>query len=218
LRRSGELAAAREAGIKESFGFKNMIASYFPDFATIVMEQQYLVKATGHEDLTKDFVRLQSKEAYYTAPSYFTLNGVLYFNTITHGLGELLRYADRNAMAHGREVRLPFLSHDLVEFVFSLPATFKIRKGRTKWLLRESMKSRLPSAIINRTDKIGFEPPQQNWMETPAVKTAILEAKRILVEEKVLKPSVLNKEINPHTAHAANPFDWRYLSSAFLFK
>lgn len=218
LRRSGELVAAREAGIKESFGFKNMIASYFPDFATIVIEQQYLVKATGHEDLTKEFVRLQSKEAYYTAPSYFTLNGALYFNTITHGLGELLRYADRNAMAHGCEVRLPFLSHDLVEFVFSLPATFKIRKGRTKWLLRESMKDRLPSSIINRTDKVGFEPPQKSWMENEAVKDAIYEAKKMLVAQRVLKESVLNRQIIPHSAHAPEPFDWRYLSAAFLFK
>ena len=35
-------------------------------------------------------------------------------------LKELLRYSDRNSMAHSREVRLPFLSHKLVEFVFSL--------------------------------------------------------------------------------------------------
>ena len=38
------------------------------------------------------------------------------------GLEELLRFADRNSMAHGREVRLPFLNHELVEFIFSLPA------------------------------------------------------------------------------------------------
>ena len=55
----------------------------------------------------KEFVRAQSKKAYYTTPTIFTLNGVLYFNTCMHGLEELLRYADRNSMAHGREVRLP---------------------------------------------------------------------------------------------------------------
>ncbi len=41
------------------------------------------------------------------------------------GLDELLRYADRNSMAHGREVRLPFLSHELVEFIFTLAAEFQ---------------------------------------------------------------------------------------------
>lgn len=95
-----------------------MIAAYFPVFASVVLERQYLLKAIRQEDLTKDFVRMQSREAYYTPPEYFDLNGLLYFNTCTHGLEELLRYADRNSMAHGREVRLPFLSHELVEFVF----------------------------------------------------------------------------------------------------
>jgi asparagine synthase (glutamine-hydrolysing) len=108
---SKELKAAKEMGIEEKFDFKNVIAAYFPAFATITLENQYLLKALKHEDLTKDFVKLQ-QEAYYTTPDHFTLNGVLHFNTCTHGLEELLRYADRNSMAHGREVRLPFLSHD----------------------------------------------------------------------------------------------------------
>lgn len=212
-----EFAAAKELGISESFTYKNMIAAYFPAFASVVMERQYLLKAIRHEDLAKDFVRLQSKEAYYTPPEHFDLNGVLYFNTRTHGLEELLRYADRNSMAHGREVRLPFLSHELVEFLFSLPSNFKIRNGWTKWLLRESMKSKLPDSITWRREKVGFEPPQKSWMETDSVKDAIREAKRKLVDEKILKPEVLNKQVTPLSAHEADNFDWRYLSSAFLF-
>ncbi|MEQ1675447.1 MAG: asparagine synthase (glutamine-hydrolyzing) [Chitinophagaceae bacterium] len=218
LRKSKEVAAARELGINESFNYKNMIAAYFPAFASVVMERQYLLKAIRHDDLTRDFIRLQSKEAYYTPPEYFDLNGVLYFNTCTHGLEELLRYADRNSMAHGREVRLPFLSHELVEFIFSLPAHFKIRKGWTKWILRETMKSRLPDIITWRRDKTGFEPPQKNWMETAVMKDAIQESKRKLVNEKILKPDILNKPVTPLSAHEADNFDWRYLSAANLFR
>jgi asparagine synthase (glutamine-hydrolysing) len=218
LRRSGELAAAKEAGIQENFGIQNMIASYFPGFATIVLEKQYLLKAIKHEDLAKDFVIQQSREAYYTVPEHFTLNGVLYFSTRTHGLGELLRLADRNAMAHGREVRLPFLSHELVEFIFSLPAHFKIRKGWSKWILRESVKDRLPEEITWRRNKVGFEPPQREWMADPRIQEAIHEAKKLLVDRQVLKPSVLNKAITPHSAHSLSNTDWRYLSSTLLFK
>ena len=218
LLRSKELKAAREIGVNEKFGFKNMIAAYFPDFATIAMENQYLLKAIQHEDLSKDFVKLQSKEAYYAMPAYFTLNSALYFNTCTHGLEELLRYADRNAMAHGREVRLPFLSHELVEFIFSLPSKFKIRNGRTKWLLRETMANILPAEIVWRREKVGFEPPQKQWMESKQVQDAIQDAKKQLVAEKVLKPEVLNKKINPLSAHEANSYDWRYFSAAGLFK
>ncbi|MEP6514452.1 MAG: asparagine synthase (glutamine-hydrolyzing) [Parafilimonas sp.] len=213
LFRSGELKAAKENGVQEGFGFKNAIAAWFPDFATIVLERQYLLHALSQEDLTKEFVKLQSKEAYYSTPPYYSLNGVLHFNTFTHGLEELLRYADRNSMAHGREVRLPFLSHELVEFLFTLPSSFKIRNGWTKWLLRESMKEKLPKEIVWRKDKVGFEPPQKKWMENKGVQQIIMGAKEKLVKEKILKPEVLNKKIQPHDAHAADSYDWRYLTA-----
>jgi asparagine synthase (glutamine-hydrolysing) len=218
LFRSKELKAAKETGVQEKFGFKNIIAAYFPAFATVTLENQYLLKALKHEDLTRDFVKLQSKEAYYTTPDHFTLNGVLHFNTCMHGLEELLRYADRNAMAHGREVRLPFLSHELVEFIFSLPPKFKIRNGRTKWLLRTYMNDKLPEAITRRKDKVGFEPPQLQWMQHNKMQEMIQDAKNKLVNEKILKPEVLHKKIIPKAAHAADNYDWRYLSASLLFK
>lgn len=213
-----ELSAARELGIAEPFTWQNKIAAWFPSFASIVMERQYLLTAIRQKDLTKGFVQLQSKEAYYCPPDHFDLNGVLYFNTCTHGLEELLRYADRNAMAHGREVRLPFLSHELVEFVFSLPSHFKIRNGWTKWLLRESVKALLPESITWRKDKVGFEPPQKNWMEQSSVQEVIQQAKRKLIDEKILKPEVMGKKITALSSHEACNYDWRYFSAAVLFK
>ena len=214
LMSSGELEKAKEIGVKEKFEFRNIIASLFPDFASVVVERQYLLHALRQEDLSKEFVRLQSKEAYYSTPAIFTLNGVLYFNTCTHGLEELLRYADRNSMANGREVRLPFLSHELVEFLFSLPSHFKIRQGWTKWTLRKAMEKTLPSAITWRPNKIGLEPPQLSWMQLPAVMEMIHEAKRKLINEKVLKPEVINKKIRPSGAYDRDNYDWRYLVSA----
>jgi asparagine synthase (glutamine-hydrolysing) len=218
LSKSKEVKAAKEIGVTEKFDFKNIIAAYFPDFTTVVLEHQYLLKAIRQEDLEKDFVKLQSKEAYYTTPGHFNLNGVLHFNTFVHGLEELLRYADRNSMAHGREVRLPFLSHELVEFIFSLPSNYKIRNGWTKWLLRETMKNKLPESITWRKEKIGFEPPQKTWMQNKQLQEAIQEAKSTLVNEKILKADVLNKNIQPQASHEANNYDWRYFSAASMFK
>ena len=218
LTASNELEAAKELGITEKFGWKNRVAALFPEFATIFLERQYLLNALRHEDLTKDFTRLQSKEAYYITPEIFTLNGVLYFNTCMHGLEELLRYADRNSMAHSREVRLPFLNHELVEFVFSLPANFKIRKGWTKRLLREAMKDKLPAEIVWRKDKTGFEPPQQLWMQSNAIQNLIREAKQKLIDERILMPQAVNKKIEPKAAHEVANYDWRYLTAALLFK
>jgi len=214
LLKSGELKAAAQQGVKENFGFKNIIASLIPDFASVFLERQYLLNALRQKDLTRDFVRFQSKEAYYATPAIFSLNGVLYFNTCQHGLEELLRYADRNSMAHGREVRLPFLSHELVEFVFSLPSNFKIRNGETKWILRRSAENKLPAEIINRKDKIGFEPPQLIWMQLPEVKQMIVAAKKKLVEQKILKPSVLDRSIQASSAYEKDNRDWKYLAAA----
>jgi asparagine synthase (glutamine-hydrolysing) len=94
-------------------------------------------------------------------------------DTCITGLKELLRYADRNAMAHSREVRLPFLSHKLVEFVFSLPTEYLLHMGWTKYVLRRSMETILPSTICWRTDKIGYEPPQNRWLDLPGFKREI---------------------------------------------
>ncbi len=217
LLRSGELKAAKKNDVKETFGIKNVIASLFPDFASVVLEKQYLLNALQQEDLTHDFVKLQSKEAYYSTPDQFNLNGALYFNTCIHGLEELLRYADRNSMIHSREVRLPFLNHELVEFIFSLPSHFKIRNGWTKWLLRESVKNELPEEIVWRKEKVGFEPPQKTWMENEKIQEIIMEAKKKLINQTILKPEILNKKILPQPSYEANNYDWRYLSASILF-
>jgi asparagine synthase (glutamine-hydrolysing) len=132
------------------------------------------------------------------------------------GLEELLRFADRNSMAHGTEVRLPFLNHRLVEFVFSLPANFKIRDGWTKWILRQAMNKKLPDAIVWRKDKVGYEPPQQKWMTDPKLQEYIHESKRKLVNKGLLQQSLLNKKILPLPAHDSDNFDWRYLIAAQL--
>jgi asparagine synthase (glutamine-hydrolysing) len=119
-------------------------------------------------------------------------------------------------MAHGTEVRLPFLNHELVEFLFTLPPHFKIRQGWTKWLLRKTVEDKLPGSITWRKDKIGFEPPQRSWMENRDVEESIREGKKKLVDKGILDSSVLKKN-QPHTAYAADGVDWRYWSSSFLF-
>ncbi|MBC7510377.1 MAG: asparagine synthase, partial [Ferruginibacter sp.] len=82
---------------------------------------------------------------------------------------KLLRYAGINSLAHSREISLLFLSHELVDFLFSLPAEMKIKNGWTKWIMRETFQQELPLEIAWRKDKIGFEPPQKNWLENKEI-------------------------------------------------
>jgi asparagine synthase (glutamine-hydrolysing) len=63
---------------------------------------------------------------------------------------ELLLYADKLSMAHGLEVRVPYLDQEIVEYVERLSANFKIRNGTQKWLHRRVCQNLLPRAILKR--------------------------------------------------------------------
>jgi asparagine synthase (glutamine-hydrolysing) len=117
-------------------------------------------------------------------------------------------------MAFGRELRLPFLSHELVSFTFSLPSQCKLQEGFSKWILRKAIAPYLPNEIVWRTDKIGFEPPQQQWMQHPTVQEHVMEAKKSWVAQGVLKKSILEQENVSLSAYAPNNFDWRYWCAA----
>jgi asparagine synthase (glutamine-hydrolysing) len=82
-------------------------------------------------------------------------------------LPQLLRYADRDSMAHGREVRLPLLDRRIAEFAFSAPPEYLIGDGQTKRILRDAVRDVVPAEVLARTDKVGFEPPQARWLSTP---------------------------------------------------
>jgi asparagine synthase (glutamine-hydrolysing) len=68
---------------------------------------------------------------------------------------ELLMYADKLSMAHGLEVRVPYLDRLVVEYVQRLSGDLKVRNGTRKWLHRQVCRQFLPSAIVKRK-KRGF--------------------------------------------------------------
>ena len=80
------------------------------------------------------------------------------------GLPELLRYEDRNSMAHSLEARVPLLDHRLVELAFSLPGDELIRRGETKSVLRRALADLLPPDVARRRDKLGFVTPEGRFL------------------------------------------------------
>tara|TARA_B110000444_G_C18653497_1_gene507245 strand:- start:174 stop:878 length:705 start_codon:yes stop_codon:yes gene_type:complete len=77
----------------------------------------------------------------------------------------LNHFEDRMSMAHAREIRLPFLDHNLVELIMSSPTDFKLHNGWTKYCFRKAMEKDLPSEILWRKDKQGFINPQGEWLK-----------------------------------------------------
>ncbi len=82
-----------------------------------------------------------------------------------HGLPALLRHGDRNSMRFSIESRVPFLTLDQVNLMMSLPERYLVSDtGETKHVFRRAMQGIVPGAILSRKDKIGFEPPEKEWI------------------------------------------------------
>ena len=92
-----------------------------------------------------------------------TLHQALHHDACNGFLTTLLRYGDRNSMAHSREIRLPFCDHRIAEYVFSLPENLLMGNAQTKYLLREAMRDTLPESVRTRWNKQGFLPPHAQW-------------------------------------------------------
>lgn len=91
-----------------------------------------------------------------------TLRRILYFDQTSWLPDNLLERGDRMTMAASIESRLPFLDHELVGFVSSLPDHFRVRGLRTKWVLRQAGRQILPETILKRR-KVGFRVPVNEW-------------------------------------------------------
>jgi asparagine synthase (glutamine-hydrolysing) len=94
------------------------------------------------------------------------INRVTHLELQNYMRNTLLRDADCMSMAHGLEVRVPFLDHKLVEFVTALPGHIKLSRDTPKPLLVKSLRSPLPDSIVHRT-KRGFTFPFEVWMRGP---------------------------------------------------
>ncbi len=216
LKAKKERHAFEKNNISVRWNLKNAAAAYLPAHAALALEKRDYSKFINNSVINPQLLHnVKGKEwSGLYKPVVTKLNDILYYNTMERGLEELLRYADRNSMAHGTEVRLPFLNFDLVSFIFSLPSSFKIRDGFTKYILRKAMDKKVPDDIIWKREKTGFETPQKSWMEDKMTQELIKDSKQKLVNAKILKATVLDNPVISKHIHEADNNDWRYLSLA----
>lgn len=78
-------------------------------------------------------------------------------------LAHNLNYTDKMGMAHGVEIRVPYLDKDLAKLAAKIPPHLKMKGTSTKYLLRKVAEKHLPQAIINRP-KSGFGAPLRSWL------------------------------------------------------
>jgi asparagine synthase (glutamine-hydrolysing) len=199
-------------------GLKEMLRKSLPGLVKLNRLVRKKLASESAGDINVDFFN-QHKSSPIPTFDYdeFSLNSHLRTHSTTYGLGTLLRYADRNSMAHSREVRLPFLSHELVEFLFSLPSNYKIHDGWTKYLLRATFENTLPKEIAWRKDKIGYEPPQKEWMSRPEILDRVVESRKKLVDNNILDKNILQKTPDPSGANQTGDKSWEHIMISKLF-
>ena len=90
------------------------------------------------------------------------LTAVSVTDLLTYLPCDLMTKVDLATMAHSLECRQPFLDYRLVEFAMSLPVRWKLRRRRSKWILRRLFGRRLPSSVFQRP-KMGFGVPLDHW-------------------------------------------------------
>ena len=111
---------------------------------------------------------------------------------------DILTKVDRASMATSLEVRSPFLDVTLAEFVNQLPSNMKLKGLTRKYLLKKSLRSRLPANVITRSKK-GFGVPLAKWFRKE-LKPILLEAfdPRILKEQGLFRPEAVHRLLQEH--------------------
>jgi asparagine synthase (glutamine-hydrolysing) len=106
------------------------------------------------------------EEDYAIAPPDDALGGMLAADVGTVLPDDFLVKVDRASMAHGLEVRPPLLDHELMELAARIPSAYKVRRGETKWVLKQAYRRELSDEVVFRP-KHGFEIPIDAWLRGP---------------------------------------------------
>lgn len=166
-----------------------------------------LLTALQHPGVNADVIDLYRAE-FSKTNARNPLNRMLYVDTRFYLPNDMLVKIDRMSMAHSLEVREPYLDYRLVEFLASVPPRLKLKNFyQKKYLLKISMKEKLPNSILRRK-KQGFNVPNARWIKNdmkPFVLDTLsntrikeLEIFDCKVVENILKDHFEEKSDNSH--------------------
>ena len=121
---------------------------------------------------------------------------------------DILAKVDRAAMAVSLETRVPFLDHNMVEFAWSLPLSYKVDPGVGKRVLREVLYKYVPQTLIDRP-KMGFGLPLDLWLRGPMREWADdLLCEQRLINDAFFNVSMVRTKWHEHLNGRKN---WAYL-------
>lgn len=152
--------------------------------------EPYSTKQTFKEIFNGDNV---GKESYFDLMTHFD------FKTLLPGL---LQVEDRMSMANGLESRVPLLDYKIVELAATIPADIKFKNGEMKHIFKKITKPYLPKAVLDRTDKMGFPTPLNDWINGEA-KSFVMD---ILGSKNALNRDIIDNELVRTSVDKENEF------------
>jgi asparagine synthase (glutamine-hydrolysing) len=141
---------------------------------------------------------------------------MMYLDMETYLPGDILTKVDRAAMCVSLEGRIPLLDTNLIEFAWTIPYSMKVRDGKGKWLMRETLYGHVPKAMIDRP-KQGFGIPLEIWLRGPLREWAedLLSESR-LKREGFFHPAPIRQKWQEHLSGTRN---WHfYLWDILMFQ
>ncbi len=171
-RKLAELAAGHDSTLRPNF-----VHPYFLVRTLFGAAEREALVNTGLED-SKSALESVLRESIAQSSNLDPVNRVSYLESHWYMRNTLLRDSDFMSMAHGLELRVPFLDRTLVEACFRIPGAEKLQGHSPKGLLLASLGVELPREIVNRP-KRGFTLPFERWLRgemRPVVEDALLRS------------------------------------------
>ncbi|MFZ9848225.1 MAG: asparagine synthase-related protein, partial [Flavobacteriales bacterium] len=184
-----------------------------------------------NEESAKEFLKVSFEQSLYQAEKSKLLKGFSNNGDFNEVLladmnmvlpGDMLTKVDRMSMANSLEVRVPFLDHELVNFVFSLPEEYKICNTHRKRILQDTFKDILPERLYKRP-KHGFEVPLLSWFRSD-LKSMInndLLSKELIEKQGIFNPEKIEQlkaKLNSSSPQDATAHIWGLIVFQYWWK
>ncbi len=173
----------------------------FRSWISFVQDPDRAALLDGHRD---DWAIEDYRDTWDASAGAATLDRLLDINLRTYLVDDLLVKTDRMSMAHGLEVRCPFLDTELISYANRLPPQFKARGMTLKRVLRMAVEDLLPREVLRRP-KRGFGVPLDRWFreDLQSYVAATLGAKDARVKEH-LSGGAVDRLIGEHDSGSHN--------------
>ncbi|HEY4527090.1 MAG TPA: asparagine synthase (glutamine-hydrolyzing) [Candidatus Paceibacterota bacterium] len=177
---------------------QHWLGAFSDEEAKSILKKEMIAESTGspYEHL-EQFFRDDADKGEF-------LNGVLWSYLRTYCMDQVLAKVDRMSMAHGLEVRAPFLDAEVVTFVQNLPYEYKFKGLTGKYILKKLMHGRLPASVLNRR-KRGFAIPVGRWLQNelrPLMRETL--SKERPAKSNFFESAVVERLMNEHERGVAD--------------